>query len=899
MPDWTEQLRSRLAGLRLDSAREVEIIEELAEHLDQRYQDLRSSGLDHAGATDLVNRELLDDETFAEYMKPLRQANVPPPVTPGRTGGRLLDDLRQDLRLAARMLQKQTGLTAAVVLTLALGIGANGAIFALVDTVLLRDLPFPNPERLVTIRERTETSQESAVSPANLVDWKQRSRSFDEIAGFIPGVASMVMSSPDGAETIPRQWATAGIFRALGINPIVGRTFLPAEDLRQANVVVLAEAFWRTRFNSDPGIVGQSIRLDGEAHTVVGVVPQEAQILGRTSIWALVPILESADARGEHWLNTVARLKTGVSLDAARDEMASIAARLAREYPVTNEGRSVTIQAMRDVVLGSELRRTSLLFLGVVGFVLLICFANIANLLLTRTAARGNELAVRSVLGADRGRLLRQFWTENLVLSLLGGLVGLLVAGALLRVAPLVVPAELLPPGIALDFDWRTVVFCAAAAVIVGLLFSLASASQVVELASADRVAPGSRTVTDRSSKTRELLVVGQIATAVTLLYCAGLLSRTLLELDDVDPGYGAGSVLSMLIDPLSASYPSSELLLQFYAAIESEVEGLPGVSNAAWTSALPFGPSMMDPFSFEIAGERSPVPAQRPTAELHVVSGDYFRTLDLPLLTGRTFDARDMTDGVSVCIVNDAFTRVHPGSRPVIGERVSIWEPNTADEAAAVCEIVGVAGNTRREPDELQEPAQIYVPLTQLTLDDVYLVVRPTSGDAETLVSSVRAAIARIDREQLVSIRNVMTLEEIGREATSSYRFRATLVVAFAGLALLLAMVGLFGVLAWSVQRGWREYGVRMALGATAGDVTRLIATGAARLVLPGALAGTGIALGLGQLLGAMLFGIQPFDPATLAAVFVVLVVTAGAAIAGPALRATRLNPAGALRSE
>jgi putative ABC transport system permease protein len=832
-------------------------------------------------------------------MKPLRQANVPPPITPGGIRGRLLADLWQDLRLATRMLRKQAGLTAAVALTLALGIGANGAIFALVDTVLLRDLPLPNSERLMTIWERTETSQAGLVSPANLVDWKQRNRSFDEIAGFIPRVASMVMSSPDGAETIPRQWVTAGVFRALGINAIVGRTFLPDDDLRQAKVVVLAEAFWRTRFNSDSSIVGQSIRLDGQVHTVVGVVPQGARILGRTSIWALIPILESADARGSYWFNTVARLKPGVSLNAAQDEMASIATSLAREYPATNEGRGVTIQPMRDVVLGSELRRTSLLFLGVVGFVLLICFANIANLLLTRTAARSNELAVRSVLGADRGRLLRQFWTENLVLSLLGGLVGLLVAGALLRVAPFVVPTELLPSGIALDFDSRIVVFCAAAAVIVGLLFSLASASQVVELASAERITPGSRTVTDRSSKTRELLVVGQIATAAALLYCAGLLSRTLLELDDVDPGYGAESVLSMMVDPLSASYPSPELLLQFYAAIESEVEGLPGVSNAAWTSALPFGPSMMNPAFFEIAGVPSAMPAQRPTAELHVVSGDYFRTLDLPLLAGRTFDARDMADGVPVCIVNDAFARVHPGSRPVIGERVSRWQTNAADEEAAVCEIVGVAGNTRREPDEVEEPVQIYLPLTQLALDDIYFVVRPTSGDAEALASSVRAAIARVDREQLVSVRDVMTLEEIGREATSGYRFRARLVVAFAGLALLLAMVGLFGILAYSVQRGWREYGVRMALGATAGDVTRLIARGAARLVVPGVLVGTGLALGIGQLLGAMLFGIQPFDPATLTAVFIVLVVTAAAAIAGPALRATRLDPAGALRIE
>ena len=382
-----------------------------------------------------------------------------------------------------------------VVLTLAIGIGANGALFALVDRVLLRDLPLPEPDRLVTIWERTETTPESRVSPNNFVDWLQRNQSFDAIGAFIPNTGSMVMSGPGGAEAVPRQWVTVGIFDALGIAPVVGRTFLAADEIERANVAVLSEAFWRARFAADPGIVGQSMRFDGELFTIVGVVPSEAELLAPVSMWAARPLQGLPEAaRRSYQLQTVGRLKAGVSLDAARDDLARIAADLEREYPATNEGRSVALEPLRDVVLGAELKRTSLLFLGVVGFVLLICFANIANLLLTRNAARGNELAIRSVLGADRRRLVRQFATENLVLAAVGGLAGLALAAALLRVAPAAIPQDLLPAGFALDLDWRVVVFCAGATLLVAALFTLASGRQVAEFSRLREGVQGGRT---------------------------------------------------------------------------------------------------------------------------------------------------------------------------------------------------------------------------------------------------------------------------------------------------------------------------------------------------------------------------------------------------------------------
>lgn len=900
MPDWSREIEERLNTLQISPGREAEIVEELSAHLEQRYAELRNQGIDEPEAAAVVREELRADPELAERLRPLRQANVSPPVAPGAPRRELLADFWQDLRLATRMLRKQSALTVMVVLTLAIGIGANGALFALVDRVLLRDLPLPDPDRLVAIWERTETTPRGRVSPLNLHDWIQRNESFDAIGGFIPNTGSMVMSGPGGAETVPRQWVTAGIFDALGVTPIAGRTFNAADDAGGVNVAVLSEAYWRARFAGDPSIVGQSIRFDGEPFTIVGVVPQQAELLAPVSMWASRRIEGLPErVRGNYEVHTVGRLKPGVSLEAARDDLARIAVDLAREYPATNEGRGVALQPLRDVVLGADLKRTSLLFLGVVGFVLLICFANIANLLLTRNAARSNELAIRSVLGADRRRLVRQFATENFVLAAVGGLAGLAVAGALLRIAPAAMPRGLLPAGFALGLDWRVAAFCAGATLLVAALFTLASRRQVAELTCLRGGVPSGRGMTDRSSRTREALVVAQVVTAVVLLYGAGLLTRTLIALDTADPGYRAPSVLSMVVDPLADSYPTPEALRQFYGAIEEELDAIPGLESAAWTTTLPLGASMAGPVFFDVAGEAAFVPSGRPTADAQVVSSEYFRTLELPILAGRAFDERDRLGSVPTCVVNEAFVERRLRGGPAVGRTVQTWRAEASTAEPRTCEVVGIAANVKRRAEEIEPPVQIYYPFGPLVSDDVFLVVRPVSGDAAALAAQVRAAIARVDRESLVSVTNVRTLDGIAYEATARYRFRALLIAAFAGLALVLAALGLFGVLAYSVQRRWREYGVRMALGARPDAVIRLIARGAARLLLPGVLIGSLLALALGQLLGAMLFGVRPFDPATFMLVLALLAVTATVAVAGPAFRATRIDPVGALRTE
>jgi putative ABC transport system permease protein len=812
-----------------------------------------------------------------------------------------LEELSKDVRFAIRQLRNAPAVTFIAATTLALGIGGNSAIFALVDATLLRPLPFPEPERLVMVWERNATSLRGGVAPLNLLDWNERNRTFDLMAGFIPGVGGMVMSGADGtAETVPRQWVLAGIFDVLGVRAIVGRTFLPSDDSRRSNVVVLSEGFWRTRFDADPSVVGRDIRLDGSLYTVIGVVPSESQLLGRSSIWAPVPIQGApAAARSAYFLRVIGRLKAGVTLEAAYADLTAVAEGLAREFPETNQGRGVTLEPMHDAVIGSELRLTSMLFLGVVGFVLLICCANVANLLLARATARARELAIRSALGAGRRRVIRQLLTESLVLSTIGGVLGIGVGAVILNVAPSLIPPGLLPGAVTLSFDMRVVAFCAAAALLVGLLFGVAPAWHATEFSSAPVIASDSRTATGHGGRIRNVLVVGEVAIAMALLFGAGLLLRTLLNVKNVDRGYRAESVLTMMVDPLGSRYPTPASLMQFFEAVEGEIRALPGVRSVAWASTLPLGPSDAGQTFYDIVGDPPPEESKRPAADYQIVSPTYFQTLDLPVVAGRAFNDRDTRDGVPVCIVNEAFVRRHRRGRSPIGLRVALRSTASAQAKPLVREIVGVARQVKGRPDEMEDFVQIYAPLAQSLRDDIYLLVRPTSGGAGGLARSVRAAIARIDKEQLVSVRQVMTLDDVAGEATARHRFRAVLVMTFAGLALLLAMVGVFGILAYSVQQRVRDFGVRRALGATTSDVLRLVVGSAVRVIAIGVVIGLALSTVVGRLLATMLFGVQPLDAMTLASATVVLALTAAVSIAGPAWRATRIDPAVALRSE
>ena len=806
--------------------------------------------------------------------------------------------LWDDLKFAVRQLKGSPGFTAVAAITLALGIGANSALFALVDATLLRALPFREPDRLVMVWENTSTSDRGAVSPLNMQDWGDRSQTLEAIGGVIPGfTGGMVMAGADGfAETVPRQWVTARIFEVLGVQPLVGRTFV-ASDEQNPSVVVLSEGLWRSRFGSDPGIIGRDVRFDGDPFTIVGVVPDDFQLLGPKGIWAIRPLGRNPALRAQHFLRTVGRLKPGVTIDAARADLSAVADGLAREFPQTNKDRGVVVEPLRAGVIGGELRLTAILFLAVVGFVLLMCCANIANLLLARGSGRSREIAVRSALGAGRARIVRQLVTESLVLSILGGLLGLAVGAAILRGAPSIVPRGLLAGTLTLEFNTRVVLFCAAASLAVGLLFGMAPAWQATRLSLVQVIGADGRSVTRRGGTARGVLVGAQVAIAVVLLFGAGLLLRTLIAVERVDRGYQARQILTMMVDPLGSRYRSYEALQQFFVSIEQEVMTIPGVRGVAWASTLPLGASTFGRFPFEIVGDPPVEAERRPEADLQIVSRSYFETVDLPIVLGRPFTDQDSREAAPVCIVNEAFVRGPLQGRNPIGMRISAR--SILNGRPIVREIVGVARQVKGRPDEAADLVQVYVPSTQNLIDDAFLVVRPSTGRADLLAAPVRAAIARVDRDQLVSVRDVMTLEAVASEATSRHRFRALMVATFAGLALLLAMVGVFGLLAYSVQQRVREFGVRMALGASVADVVGLVLGGALRWIVPGAVVGLLLAAALARSIGILLFGVQPLDAVTFVSVAVVLGITVTIATVAPAWRAARIDPAVALRSE
>ena len=814
-----------------------------------------------------------------------------------------LEELLSDVRLAVRQLISARGFTLVAALTLALGIGVNSAIFSLADAALMRPLPFGDAERLVMLWERTPTSPKTGVSPLNMRDWNLQSRSFEGIAFVQRGMGGgPLLTAPDGSiETAERQSTSANFFDVLKVVPIAGRTFKPEDDGPSPRVVLLGEAVWRRRFSGDPSIVGRLVRLNGQPYTVVGVVADNVQFSRPAEIWTLsgqfpdIPTLRIARA-----FEIVARLKPGVSIEAAQAELNVIADRLALAYPEANKGTGVIVEPVRAGIVGSDLATTSMFLLGVVGFVLLLCCANVANLLLARAAARTREIAVRSALGAARGRIIRQLLTESLVLAVLGGMLGIGVGAAILRAAPALIPPGLLPAAVAPAFDARVVLFGLAAALAVGVVFGVIPAWQATGGSLAGVMASESRSSTSTGRRFRSLLVAGEVAAAVVLLCGAGLLLQTLLKLVGGDAGYRATSESILTLDfsvstGKGSRYPTAEAVAQFYDAVGRDVSALPEVRRVGWASSLPYGTSEQGRWAFEIIGDPQVEARDRPSADYTTADPGYFGTLDLPIASGRGFNDRDTLHSLPVCLVNEAFVRRHFQGRNPIGARLSLIAPFNGP--VQIREIVGVARQTSGEPDAPEELLQVYVPLAQFPTGDVYMVVQPSAGAAETLTPLVRRVVARIDPD--VPVRRDRTLETLSIASTAGYRFRAQMVGTFAALALVLAMVGVFGVLAYTVQQRRREIGVRMALGATSFRVTWLVFRDAGWMIATGAVVGMVLAALSGRVVATFLFGIDPLDPLTFVSVPVVILLTAIIAAAAPAWRASRINPVEAFRYE
>ena len=808
---------------------------------------------------------------------------------------RWLEEFRDDVKFAIRQLKSSPAFTIVAALTLALGIGTNSAMFALADAALLRPLPFSEPDRLVMLSERRGDASGIPVNPLDFVDWGQRNRTFTALAAVVQSGGAM--TGEDGtAEQVSGQAVTPRFFEVFGLTPVAGRVFVASDEGAQ-DVVVLSEGFWRRRFGADPDVVGQSIRLAGRPLTVVGIAPGVPFVLpgfpsAPSDLWTVLntPRDRGPSQRYAHYFRVVGRMASGVSIDAARADMEAVAEGIARETPSTNAGHGVAIAPLRDSLVSGELRLTSMLLLGVVGFVLLLCCANVANLLLARATGRARELAVRSALGAGRRRLLRQLITESLVLASLGGVLGAAIGGGLLQATAALVPPGILPAVVPLAFDGRVSAFCATAAFAVAIAFGLVPAWHATGGA-LTRTDDG-RTATPRA-RVQHLLAAAEVAVAVLLLCGAGLFVRTLLALEDTDSGARARDVLTMIVSTRMSN--DTEYLRRHYEAVEREVRSVPGVRRMAWGGALPFAGQWYGQ-SFYIEGEPPGPQATRDGAAYQMVSGSYFETLDIPILAGRAFDERDRAGAVEVCIVDEAFVRRYLQGRDPLRTRLVV-NVLAQPPREVVREIVGVVPHVKERPDETDPAPAIYVPLAQNSWWSASLIVQPYEGPATALTPGVRAAVARVDRDRPVT--QVRTLDAIAFTATERPRFRAVLVGAFAGLALLLAVVGVFGVLAYSVEQRRRELGIRLALGAGTLGILKLVVGSAGRVIAAGAGVGFVAAVGAGRLISSFLFGVEPLDPWAFGSAALLLTITAAIATAVPALRATRVDPVVTFRTE
>ena len=824
-----------------------------------------------------------------------------------------LDERCTDIRFALRQLRRAPGFAAVAILTLALGIGANSAIFALADATFLRQLPYPYPaERLVMVGESRGPGTFVTVSPLDFRDWSQQNQTFD-VMGATTGMPASIVR-PDGTpEQLPAQQVTPGFFAVLGARPIVGRTF-QASDTAASRGVVLSEGFWRAQFGGDRAAVGRQLAIGGQPFTVIGVMPASFEfappVVGATAtdppqLWMLFAITDQPFERLSHLLRVVGRLRPGITIERAQKDLDVVAARLAAQFPTTNKGHGVVLQPLREALIGRELRLTSLLLIGVVGFVLLMCCANVASLLVAQGGGRARELAVRAALGAGRGRVIAQLLTESLVLAAIGGVLALGVAWALIAVAPSIVPAGVLPVAVTLTFDARVGAACAACALAVGVLFGSAPAWQSSRGRLADAIGADGRVTLRGSGWLRSGLVSVQVAAAVLVLCGAGLLLRALVTLERLDSGPRASEVLTGIVNlpfpaPGTASqYPTAADAFRFFDAVEREVRAIPGVRHVAWGGPLPLDGTPWFGQPFVIAGEPPKPLASWDTATYQPVGPEYFAALDLPIVAGRSFTAADRKESAAVCIVSEAFAARFLKGRDPVGIRLVLPRMNFGLPTGPPPEvqIVGVARQVKIRAEETQPLPHVYVPLAQNNWWVASLIVRPDRGDASALIEPVRAAMARIDRERV--FRQPRTIATIAHEATARPRFRAVLVGAFAGLALLLATVGVFGVLTQLVQQRMREFGIRIALGASRQNVIGLVVRHAARITAIGLVAGLGLAFALGRLLAALIYPIAPTDPVTYSVAPLVAAFTAAVACVVPAWRATRVDPATAFRDE
>jgi putative ABC transport system permease protein len=892
---WVRLVRARLTPLGLDAPREAEIVEELAEHLEAAYEESLALGRTETEAradalAQFPDWRLLECEVSraerSAFDSLLARSGVG--SEKGSGGANVLELIIKDLRYAFRMLWRKPGFTAVAVLTLALGIGGNTAIFSVVNAVLLRALPYPDAGRLVSVYESLPQGGTGSVSVPNLMDWRAQSDAFTGIAAYQYGDFNL-REEQQPVRAIGAT-VTANFFDVLGATPQAGRAFLEGEDTAgRERVVVLSDRLWRRSYGADPGIVGSDIMLGGEKYQVVGVMPPSVQFpAASVELW--VPLVFSERqlaARGSHAFLVLARLKPNVSFEQAQEQMSTIGRVLEQQHPAQQEGRGVTLARVEEELV-QGVRPALLMLLGAVGFVLLIACTNVANLLLARAAARRKEVAIRSALGAGRWRLVRQFLTESVLLALLGGAAGLLVARWTLLALSTIASGYLARTG-EVRLDWKVLAFTAGLSVLTGVIAGIAPALHVSRADVQETLKEsGNAGSSARGTWLRSGLAVAEVAAALVLLVGAGLLVKSFLRIQQVETGVRPEGVLTMRVSLPASRYDTAQKTGLFYREVLGRVAALPGVESAGVINMLPFQQYGRNG-EIQVEGREPLPPGRVPLTEYRSTSAGYFKALGIPLQAGRLFEPADETDGSRNVVVSRELVRTFFPDGDALGKRIRTGGDN-------LWTIVGVVGDVKQSGLTQPSRPELYFPYTVGRVDGMTLVVRGGS-DPTSLTAAVRREVQAVDPNQPVY--NVRTMEEVIKLSITNLRLNMTLLTIFAGLATLLAVVGIYSVMSYLVTQHTREIGIRVALGAQPANILKLVLGQGLSLTLVGVAVGALLSFGLTHLMGSFLYEVGGNDPITYVSVSLLLTVVALVACYIPARRATKVDPLVALRYE
>lgn len=898
MRDWQEYVRSHLALPDHSPERQSRIIREIAAQLEDFYRDAIAGGLSEHEADGHARLQVTDWNRIARDVSRADRAYRIPRIerlanaldnAPGPTRGvqQMLSNFLRDVRFAVRQLIKAPGFSVVAILTLALGIGSSSAIFSVVNGVLLRPLPYPEPDGLVRVHEIVPNYGRFSVAPANFLDWRKQATSFERLAAYSGTSGTLLWS--DGPERVLGGSVSWDLFELLKVRPALGAPFEEKHDSPGNNdVMILSHGLWVRRFGADPSVIGRSVNLSGRPTAIIGVMPEGFYFPSRTAeYWRPIAINPANPPRGAHFLGVIARTKPGVTVDRAGAEMKGIAEQLALQYPDNNANESAEVVPLLEQVVGT-IRPALMTLLSAVGVVVLIVCANVANLLLVRASVREREVAIRTALGAGRSRLVMQMLAESLVLAVSGGALGLaLTYLAIPAIKSL--GATSIPRVADVTVDGTVLAFTMAAALLTGIVFGLVPAWHASRAGTAPALKEGGRSAVGSGGRwTRSALLVGEIALSIVLLIGAALLLRSFSNLTNVNPGFNPEGVLAFQVSLPAGTYDSPEKVQQYYDTLLERLGSTPSVKSVAAVQSLPLRGSYV--LSTVIKGKPVPKPGEEPSANYRAITPDYFTTLGIPVLRGRTFTRQDSAASAKVAIVDDAFVRRHYPGEDALGRRIDIGNGTTD------AEIVGIVGSVNYSGlDALPSPT-MYMPVTQDGFSTLSVLVR-SDRDPNLLQPTVRQLVRDLDRN--LPAYSMISLAEILSESVAQRRFSMLLILLFGVVALFLSAVGLYGVVAYTVSLRTREIGLRMAIGALPSDVLKMVLGGGMKLAVIGVAIGLVAAFGFSRLVETMLFEVEPSDPGSYAATAAILLAVAALACYFPARRAMRVDPIVTLQQE